>query len=166
MRVFFLIFICFFALTSCLTIKLYSSEQSDTPSSKPTSVSRQMIGSGKMVKLKNGTSEILFYGEDNHPSKVLIARDSLKLPVDSLSKSTPHGLYHSDKSTHFMINSEKGDTDMLIIIDGQQMPKDFLLDEISPDMIERMDIFKGAKAYELYGKQGKNGVLTITLKKD
>ena len=39
------------------------------------------------------------------------------------------------------------------------------LDDLTPEDIEKIDVLKGPKAVELYGKEGENGVIEVTTKK-
>jgi bla regulator protein BlaR1 len=52
----------------------------------------------------------------------------------------------------------------LIIVDGKEL-KDGSIDDIAPETIENVNIYKGDKATEKYGEKGKNGVVIITTKK-
>ncbi|RNC64719.1 M56 family metallopeptidase [Proteiniphilum sp. X52] len=52
----------------------------------------------------------------------------------------------------------------LIIVDGEKMPKDFELKSILPDEIQSMSVLKDKSAIEMYGDEGKNGVIIITKK--
>ncbi len=52
----------------------------------------------------------------------------------------------------------------LIIVDGEKMPKDFELNSITPDEIQSMSVLKDKSAIEIYGDEGKNGVIIITKK--
>lgn len=49
----------------------------------------------------------------------------------------------------------------LVVIDGKPGGD---LESISPDKILRMDVLKGSSAYDMYGPEGKNGVIVITTK--
>lgn len=52
----------------------------------------------------------------------------------------------------------------LIIVDGEKMSKDFELNSINPDEIQSMSVLKDKSAIEIYGEEGKNGVIIITKK--
>ncbi|MEN9497107.1 MAG: hypothetical protein RL750_6 [Bacteroidota bacterium] len=49
----------------------------------------------------------------------------------------------------------------LVVIDGKPGGD---LQSISPDKIVRMDVLKGSSAYDMFGPEGKNGVIVITTK--
>ena len=50
----------------------------------------------------------------------------------------------------------------LYIVDGMEV---FNVNGIDPKTIEKMEMFKGEKAYVRYGDKAKNGAVVITLKK-
>ncbi|MPM82470.1 hypothetical protein SDC9_129531 [bioreactor metagenome] len=45
------------------------------------------------------------------------------------------------------------------------MPRDFDLNTLKPAEIESVDVLKGKSANEIYGDEGRNGVIIITTKK-
>ena len=53
----------------------------------------------------------------------------------------------------------------LYILDGKEMLKDFLVNTIKPENIEKIEVLKDASATAIYGDKGKNGVILITMKK-
>jgi TonB-linked SusC/RagA family outer membrane protein len=57
----------------------------------------------------------------------------------------------------------RGETDILIIIDGVPVVSDTW--NISPDDIETYNVLKGPNAAALYGSRGRNGAILITTKK-
>lgn len=68
---------------------------------------------------------------------------------------------NNDSSFFFIDNYGKGEP--LYFIDGKKAKaKD--ISKISPINIERVDVFKGDKAVEKYGKKAKNGVVEVTTK--
>ncbi|MBO0341755.1 M56 family metallopeptidase [Flagellimonas profundi] len=68
-----------------------------------------------------------------------------------------------DDGRFFYIKSD-GKQAPLYIIDGKKV-KSKDLEKISPEDIENVNVFKGDKAIEKYGKKAKNGVVEITTKK-
>lgn len=52
----------------------------------------------------------------------------------------------------------------LIIVDGEKMSKDFELNSIDPHDIQSMSVLKDKSAIDIYGDEGKNGVIIITKK--
>ena len=52
----------------------------------------------------------------------------------------------------------------LYVINGEKQPSDFKVSTIAVDDIESISVLKNESATQLYGEQGKNGVIHITLK--
>lgn len=52
----------------------------------------------------------------------------------------------------------------LYLIDEKEVEKS-QLDKISPDQIEKVEVFKGEKTIEKYGEKAKNGVISVKLRK-
>jgi len=72
----------------------------------------------------------------------LSAQESIGINHSSVSTSTPPPLY---------------------IVDGKEMDS-FGLNDMKPDDIESMSVFKGDDAINKYGAKGKNGVIEIITK--
>ena len=53
----------------------------------------------------------------------------------------------------------------LLILDGEMQDAAFDLNSVSPGEIKSMEVIKGKRATELFGDEGKNGVVVITRKK-
>ena len=51
----------------------------------------------------------------------------------------------------------------VFIVNGTRMPEDELK-KIKPDIIQSTDVLKGKSATDVYGEEGKNGVVVVTLK--
>lgn len=148
-----------------MIVKVYPEGQKEEKQSRPVKVSRHMIGSGKVMELKGGPTEILFYGADERPTKVLFSQDSL-VPqrlskADVSSNRTPE--QYTQES---LFTTESFSPEMLYVVDGKIMPKAFNLETISVASITTIQIYKGEKAKALYGNQAANGVVVITLKKE
>lgn len=62
--------------------------------------------------------------------------------------------------------SNQDATKPLIIIDGIKKESNFKIEEINPDEIQSMNVFKGQQALDKYGESGKNGVIEITMKEN
>ncbi len=67
-------------------------------------------------------------------------------------------------NSSFMVIDTDGDGEPLYYIDGKKA-KAKSLKKMSPEDIESINVFKGDKAIEKYGKKAKNGVIEITTKK-
>lgn len=52
----------------------------------------------------------------------------------------------------------------LIVVDGEKMPEDFKLNTIDPNDIESISVLKDNSGTQMYGDEGKNGVIIITKK--
>jgi hypothetical protein len=50
------------------------------------------------------------------------------------------------------------------VVDGEMKPVGFMQDSLSPDKIYAIDVIKGERALQLYGENGKYGVVTIMTK--
>jgi hypothetical protein len=72
----------------------------------------------------------------------------------------PH-IPHSGKSKVFFLDEGK---DPMIFIDGKKANKK-KMDKLNPDQIESINVWKGDKAVEKYGKKAEDGVIEITTKK-
>ncbi|RZJ54635.1 MAG: M56 family peptidase [Flavobacterium sp.] len=53
----------------------------------------------------------------------------------------------------------------LLIIDDQEMPSSYNLDDLDPKQIKTMSVFKGNDALSKFGEAGKDGVIVIETKK-
>lgn len=70
----------------------------------------------------------------------------------------------SDDSSSFFFIDTDDDDDQLFIIDGKESSKEEVK-SLSPDKIETINVYKGDKAVEKYGKKAKDGVVDIKTKK-
>lgn len=70
----------------------------------------------------------------------------------------------SDDAGFFFIDND-GKSEPLYMLDGKKV-KSKDIKKISPSDIESVNVFKGDKAIEKYGKKAKNGVVEITTKKN
>ncbi|MEP0213769.1 MAG: TonB-dependent receptor plug domain-containing protein [Cellulophaga sp.] len=55
-------------------------------------------------------------------------------------------------------------SDILFVVNGQEVPKPFDVGMIDPDDIEAINVLKNESAIAKYGARAKNGVIEITLK--
>ncbi|NCB26139.1 MAG: hypothetical protein EOM62_11805 [Bacteroidia bacterium] len=81
------------------------------------------------------------------------ARGDVKIMIDALNENPPLRLRHSSGNQP------------IIIVDGKKMTKDFKLTTIDSKEIESVTVLKDNKGVELYGEDGKEGVIIITKKK-
>ncbi len=98
----------------------------------------------KIKKSKNGDSNVFIWNEDDE-------HDS---DEDIIAVEEGNGF--------FFIDTDGGKP--LYIIDGKESNKDDV-EYLNPSDIRSIDVSKGEKAREKYGKKGKNGVVEITTKK-
>ncbi|PWB23687.1 M56 family metallopeptidase [Flavobacterium sp. HTF] len=72
-----------------------------------------------------------------------------------------------DGSTIAVSNSVKTNKDgkQLIIIDGEEKPSAFSLDDINSNDIKTMNVYKGEASIAKFGEKGKNGVIVIETRK-
>jgi len=84
------------------------------------------------------------------------------------------GLQISDKSKEFENDKESrivlrgnrsliGDNNALVVIDNQ-ISNASVLSQIPPEMIQKVNVLKGAQGTALYGSQGANGVIVVNTK--
>jgi len=97
----------------------------------------------KVKKSKNGDSNVFIWNDDEHDSH-----------EDIIAVEEGNGF--------FFIDTEGGKP--LYIIDGKESNKEDVK-YLNPSDIQSIDVSKGKKAKEKYGKKGKNGVVEITTKK-
>jgi bla regulator protein blaR1 len=62
------------------------------------------------------------------------------------------------------IKGLKREADPLYIVDGKLRPKGSKLDDIDPNDIESLSVFKGASAVQSYGSEAANGVILVVTK--
>ncbi len=68
-----------------------------------------------------------------------------------------------NKSKYILLSNDNG-KDPLIMIDGEKASKDDF-EKLDTDIIEEIDVLKGDKAIETYGKDAEGGVILIKTKK-
>ena len=69
-----------------------------------------------------------------------------------------------DAGTYKSLNEKFGDGTPLYIINDVKMEKGFKVNSISPTRIESISVLKAETAVSMYGEEGKDGVILITLK--
>lgn len=155
-------------LSSCLVVKVYQKTPDDNQAkSKPVATDHRMMGSGKTVEIDGTVSEILFYDEEAKPDKILLERDEIipsSVPEDTLN---PIAKRDSNPEVKIRVNRSKPfhkAAPPLYVLNGKILPEGSTLDSLNPKDIERIDVYKGPKAYALYGEKGKHGVVVIKMK--
>ncbi len=120
--------------------------------------------------LKNN-SAIGMYGDKGKDGVILITtkksnRDVLSIgtgTMDSFRGDVKNLITETQKKNSQNVDQFR-ENPPLIIVDGEKMPKDFELNSITPDEIQSMSVLKDKSAIEIYGDEGKNGVIIITKK--
>ena len=120
--------------------------------------------------LKNN-SAIGMYGNKGKDGVILITTKKSNRDVLSIGTGTMDSLRGDVKNLikRTQENSSQNldqilENPPLIIVDGEKMSKDFELNSINPDEIQSMSVLKDKSAIEIYGEEGKNGVIIITKK--
>ncbi len=97
----------------------------------------------------------------NNPSVI----SSLTAKVSGLQiNNTSSGVNGSSSIVLRGPRSVSGNTEALIVIDNA-ISTSTVLAQLSPDIVESVNIIKGAQGSALYGEQGSNGVVVVTTKK-
>ena len=117
------------------------------------------------------TEEIQMNAAKNDPDAVVIVA-YLKGNNRVSCAITTSGAYVTGKidvsreETVTIGNEEKSEVkaqDLIIVINGERMPKDFDLNTIDPNTIASISVDKTDKAIAEYGEEAKNGVIRITV---
>lgn len=145
-------------------------------------LNRDDIESVSVLKEKSATA---IYGDEGKDGVILIetkkniknydvisvgsgSMDSLRGDVkDIIMKIDKNSLEFRDRATLRIRSGDVGQVfknPLLIIIDGEKMPKDFELNTIDPNDIESISVLKDKSAIDTYGDEGKDGVIIITRK--
>ena len=83
------------------------------------------------------------------------------IPIEFKLSEVP--LKNTQDETVIVGFKSKVSDDALYMIDGKIVSHD-IFKTLNPDHIERVDVIKGEKAEQLYGKTAKNGVVSVTMK--
>jgi TonB-dependent SusC/RagA subfamily outer membrane receptor len=120
-------------------------------------------GAGKPVAV--GTMPVTVNPQDtSRPTIVLDGRhlsDSIKMVV--ASRRSSDSLLQVVVLRHASDTSHRSSAP-LYVVNGQQMPKGWSKDSISPAAIYSVDVLKGEQAIRYFGEKGANGVVAITTK--
>jgi len=108
--------------------------------------------------LKNDSATAI-YGERGKDGVILITTKKPENFTIDFKESTTK-VQENVKSLNEMLEKDKP----LIVIDGEKKSKDYDLKSINPNDIESFTILKDKSAVELYGEDGRNGVIIVTKK--
>jgi len=114
---------------------------------------------GDSTKTKN--IEIIEIEKEDDGKKTIMIRKSKKDDQDMEVTVKSFGNDEGEGKAVF-ISDDGGKP--LLILDGVEKPN-MDLDEIDAEDIEKIEVFKGDKAFEKYGQKAKDGVIMITTKK-
>ena len=103
------------------------------------------------ISILKDESAIALYGDEGKDGAILITTKKGKTATPSNDLSLP---------------GVSGDKKPLIVVDGKVKGKDFELNSISPSDIESMSVFKDKVALDMYGEEGKDGVVQIMTKEN
>jgi len=104
---------------------------------------------GKHIRVKTKSSS------GGHSNVVIIKDSDDEDNIEVISK----------KGNGFFFIDTDDDKDQLYIIDGKEGSKEDVK-SVSPNKIETINVYKGDKAIEKYGKKAKDGVIEIKTKKE
>lgn len=104
---------------------------------------------GKHIRIKTKSSS------GGHSNVVIIKDSDYEDDIEVISK----------KGNGFFFIDTDDDKDQLYIIDGKEGSKEDVK-SVSPNKIETINVYKGDKAIEKYGKKAKDGVIEIKTKKE
>lgn len=120
------------------------------------------------MEIEKGTSVFITSDDDEESTK--------KIKVKRLHKDDGHVMIIKDSddeedikvigdddASFFFIDTD-GKDEPLYYVDGKKVKSEDVK-KINPNTIESINVFKGDKAIEKYGKKAKNGVVEITTKK-
>lgn len=107
------------------------------------------------VKTKNGNKITWIEKNSASSNKAWKIKDSVHVYKIKSLKS------EADKSFSFNKNNK-----MLIILDGEQMPKDYDINKMAAEDIKQVNIIKGKAAAMTYGKKATHGVIEISTKEN
>ena len=164
-----------FLCQSCITIKVYQTEDQELKEPEVKTEVRTMLPMGKTIELHGKPNELQFFGDDTNQFE-LFNEDA----DDSLKVARIHVFTHKDADSTmgswttkggkanimvFRTDTEDGG-DPLMIVDGVRVEKSTALSDIDPEKIATIEVLKGDAAVKKYGQDAKNGVVEITTKKD
>ena len=117
------------------------------------------LESGDSTKLKK--IKVIELSEDTDGEKTVIVK---KISKDGKEMEVNVEVMEGDHDKHKMMFISEGDEKPLMIVDGKEV-EGGSIEDIDPENIETVNVYKGDKAIEEYGEKGKNGVVVIKTKK-
>lgn len=124
------------------------------------------------VSVLKGKTAIDIYGDDAKNGVVLITTKNSNKNVIAIGsgsmdsiRADMKGLIIRTKENSPQYLDLLTENSPLIIVDGEKMSKDFDLNSVNPKEIESISVLKDKSATDVYGDEGKNGVILVTTKK-
>ena len=114
--------------------------------------------------LKNASATAV-YGDKGKDGVVIItSKKGTNVRVEGVQGNLV-GINSDVKESELSLRGASEGTKPLIVLDGEVKGKDFEINTIKPNEIESISVLKGNSAVQLYGEDGKNGVIDIITKK-
>ena len=118
--------------------------------------------------LKDKKSTIGIYGDKGKDGVILITTRKNNSDVVSVGSGSMDSL-RGDVGKIVIKARDSSSQDLdpfnghspLIVVDGEKMPKDFKLNTIDPNDIESISVLKDNSGTQMYGNEGKDGVVII-----
>lgn len=129
-------------------------------------------GDGELIEILEGDGKLIeiHEGDDKqHKKHIKVIRsnnggDSNVFIMKDSDDDEDIEVIHEAGNSFFFIDSDSGEKP-LYILDGKEV-KEKKFKAISPDEIATINVYKGEKAIEKYGKKAQDGVIEITTKKN
>ena len=133
--------------------KIYTPGEFDTKQLDPNDI--------KLIEILKYGNAIELYG-DEAKNGVVIITTKKKAEKQNIIES---GANHTTRSTDSVFHLSSSSTPIFIVDGKQYVPGEFDTKQLNPHDIESVSILKDKTTTEIYGDDGKNGVIFITTKK-
>ncbi|AEM69471.1 peptidase M56 BlaR1 [Allomuricauda ruestringensis DSM 13258] len=117
----------------------------------------------KKIEKKGEGNNVMIINTDENNDVEVKRNNNVMIIKDSDDYGDIKLISNDDDASFFFIDSD-GKDEPLFIVDGKKAQSKNIK-KISPSSIENVNVYKGDKAVEKYGKKAKNGVVEITTKK-
>jgi hypothetical protein len=128
---------------------------------------RKMLVEKELARLNgNATSRMKSTGKPaaGEVGTIELRKKLLLRELDKVERAAIEEKIVAEKAAGSLFKQPSSGPEPLIVIDGR-IVESSRLRELSPDRIERVDVFKGAAAIRLYGEPGRDGVVQVTTHK-
>ncbi len=116
----------------------------------------------KKIEKKDADNNVMIINTDDEKEVEVKKSKNVMIIKDSDDEEDIEVIGNNDSSFFFMDNDGKGEP--LYFIDGKKVKSKDFKKIISRSNVESVNVFKGDKAVEKYGKKAKNGVVEVTTK--